>query len=143
MSTPCCGKAVIHGEYKPLNQRLLDYGKEVYDDAVSKKQRTLIWVFSFYDEKANCPVCKGALGEMFGWFHKYNLFKDPIRSVKVVVEPEPDKNLLYTDLHLNQLPVHLFCDSNGNIFDILYDTPNEKWLETYILPIVQADGRPV
>jgi len=35
--------------------------------------------------------------------------------------------------------MHLFCDENGKIFDIILGFPSTAWLDKYILPIVKND----
>lgn len=140
MSVCCSDGVFISGEYQPLSQRLLSYGMEAYKD-VKKRQRVVMWVFMFYDESAMCPACKQSYSEMFAWFHKYNLFDDPVRCVRTVIEPEPKKNLIYTDLGMNKLPTVVFADEKGRILDILFEFPGTKWLEQYVLPFIQDDGK--
>jgi hypothetical protein len=140
MSVCCSDGVFISGEYQPLSQRLLSYGMEAYKD-VKKRQRVVMWVFMFYDESAMCPACKQSYSEMFAWFHKYNLFDDPVRCVRTVIEPEPKKNLIYTDLGMNKLPTVVFADEKCRILDILFEFPGTKWLEQYVLPFIQDDGK--
>lgn len=135
----CCDeKAVIQGIYKPLNERLIEYGKEAFSD-VQLNNRTILWIFSFYEQADDCEECRSSFSDMWDWFHKYGLFNNPVRSVKSVVEPEPHNNLIYNDLGFTKLPMHLFCDENGKIFDIILGFPSTAWLDTYILPIVKND----
>lgn len=137
----CCGdKVIIRGGYEPLSQRLLSYGKEAYSD-VTAKQRVVMWIFIFYDNDSACQTCKSAFDDMFAWFHKYGLFTDPSRAVRTVVEDDPEKNLIYTDFGMSKLPMLVFTDSEGRILDILFEFPNEKWLNNYIMPYIQADGK--
>jgi len=137
----CCSDGVfISGEYIPLSQRLLAYGKEAYSD-VTKRQRVIMWVFVFYDETDMCPQCKQSFSDMFAWFNKNNLFNDPIRCVRTVLEPDPKKNLIYTDLGMAKLPAVVFADEKCRILDILFEFPGEKWLNEYVLPYIQEDGK--
>lgn len=137
----CCSDGVfISGEYVPLSQRLLAYGKEAYSD-VTKRQRVIMWVFIFYDESDMCPKCKESFSDMFTWFNKNNLFNDPIRCVRTVLEPEPKKNLIYTDLGMAKLPAVVFADEKCRVLDILFEFPGERWLNEYVLPYIQDDGK--
>lgn len=137
----CCSDGVfISGEYQPLSHRLLSYGEEAYKD-VKKHQRVVMWVFLFYDESDLCPKCKESFRDMFDWFNKYGLFNDPIRCVRTVVEPEPMKNLIYTDLGMKKLPAVVFADEKCRILDILFEFPGPRWLEEYVLPYIQDDGK--
>lgn len=137
----CCSDGVfISGEYVPLSQRLLAYGKEAYSD-VTKRQRVIMWVFIFYDESDMCPKCKESFSDMFAWFNKNNLFNDPIRCVRTVLEPEPKKNLIYTDLGMAKLPAVVFADEKCRVLDILFEFPGERWLNEYVLPYIQDDGK--
>lgn len=136
----CCGNNVfIQSGYRTLSHRLLDYGKEAYAD-VTSRQRVIMWVFIFYDDSTMCKMCKAAFDEMFSWFRKYGLFDNPVRCVRTVIEDDPEKNLIYTDLGMQKLPAIVFADDNGRIIDILFEFPEAKWLENYILPYIQADG---
>lgn len=135
----CCNKTVVvKGTYKPLSTRLLDFGNEVYSGSTST-QRILMWVFSFFDEKNDCPVCRDGLSKMYGWFNKYGLTTDPVRGVRMVLENRPDTNLIYQDLGIEKLPVNIFTDSEGKVIDIIYEFPDEEWLDAYILPLVKKD----
>ena len=136
----CSDSVVIHGGYEPLSQRLLSYGQDAYSD-VNSRQRVVMWVFVFYDENDQCPSCKQAFSDMFSWFNKYHLFDDPVRCVRTVIEPEPEKNLIYTDLGMHKLPAVVFCTDKGQIYDIVFEFPGQKWLEEYILPYIQNDGK--
>ena len=136
----CSNAAIIHGGYEPLSKRLLEYGKEAYSDLVSR-QRVIMWVFVFYDENDQCPSCKQAFSDMFAWFNKYNLFDDPVRCVRSVIEPDPEKNWIYTDLGMHKLPAVVFCNDKGLIYDIVFEFPGQRWLEEYILPYIQNDGK--
>lgn len=123
---------------KSLAQRLLDYGNEVYGGCAST-QRVLMWVFTFYDASADCPACRDGLERMYGWFHRYGFTTDRVRGVRMVVEDEPGKNRIYGDLGMQRLPAHIFTDSEGRIFDVLFTFPDDAWLESHILPIFQKD----
>lgn len=140
MSICCSDEVVVKGIYKPLNQRLLDFGNEVYKDCETE-QRVIMWVFSFYDPESTCKACKNAFDTMYNWFNQYGLTNDPVHGVRMVVEDEPNKNLIYMDLGINKLPMHIFTDSKGKIFDIIYEFPEKKWLDEYILPYIQADSK--
>jgi hypothetical protein len=137
----CSDAAVINGGYTPLSQRLLEYGMDAYSDLAPNRQRVIMWVFIFYDQNDQCPTCKQAFDGMFSWFNKYHLLDDPVRCVRTVVEPEPEKNLIFVDRGSRKLPMVLFCNEKGMIFDELFEFPGAKWLEEYILPYIQNDGR--
>jgi hypothetical protein len=137
----CCSDGVfISGEYQPLCQRLLAYGHEAYKD-VTKRQRVVMWVFVFYDESQMCPKCKESYRDMLNWFNKYGLFEDPIRGVRIVIEPEPQKNLLFNDYHKTQLPCVIFADEKCRVLDEVFEFPGERWLNETILPFIQDDGK--
>ena len=141
MAKPCCGDPVdIDGIYQPLSLRLLNFGKEVYRETTST-QRVFMWVFSFYNAKDECPVCKHGIERLYGWFSKYGLTEDPVRGVRIVLDDEADMNAIYNDLHFDIAPVNIFTDSEGKIIDILFEFPDESWLDKYILPFVQKDMR--
>lgn len=131
---------IIHGGFEMLSKRLLDYGNEAYSDLVSR-QRVIMWIFIFYDENDLCPACKQAFSDLFDWLDKYNLREDPVRCVRTVIEPEPEKNLIYTDLGMQKLPAIVFCNENGLIYHVMFHFPEQKWLDTYILPYIQDDGK--
>jgi len=139
----CCGDGVfIGGEYLPLSQRLLKYGMEAYSD-VKKRQRVVMWVFLFYDETKMCPTCKESFNDMFAWFNKYNLFDDPVRCVRTVIEPQPldGHNQIYSDFGMNKPPMVVFADEKCRILDILFYFPDAKWLNQYVLPFIQDDEK--
>ena len=136
----CCGKAIIRGGDLFLSDRLVEYGKDAFADAFDHA-RTVMWVFVFYSEEEKCPVCKSKLDEFFDWFNKYNLLGDPVRMVRAVVEDEPEKNLIISDIGFRKIPMVMFCRPNGDIFHINPAIPDAEWLESHILPIIQADGK--
>lgn len=141
MMSSCCGEnVIIRSGDELLCDRLLNYGEEEYAE-LSLKQRVIMWVYVFYDEKSQCPACKAAYADMFTWFNKYNLFNNPMGCARAVIEPTPEQNLIYTDLGMNKLPAILFCDEKGRIVHIKFDFPDDKWLTTHILPFFQEDGK--
>lgn len=137
----CCPETPdIGGIYKTLSQRLLDFGHKVYADCVSQN-RVIMWVFSFYDGLSKCKVCKHSMQAMYDWFRSHGLFDNPAREVRIVIEDEPTTDPIYTEMHLNSLPVHIFTDGNGRVIDMLFDFPDAAWLDKYILPYIQEDTR--
>lgn len=136
----CCGKAVIRAGYETISQRFLNYGREAYAEN-TKKQRVVMWVFSFFDEQNMCKTCRTAFGEMFDWFNKYGLFDSLSTAVRLVIEPSPEQNLIYKDLGMEKLPANVFCDSEGKIIEILFEFPDSRWLDNYILPYIQEAGK--
>lgn len=136
----CCEKAIIRSGYVPLSRRLLEYGEESYSDS-TLTQNVVMWVFSFFDEDSMCRKCRMAFGEMFDWFDRYGLFKDPVRGVRMVIEPQASQNLIYADLGMEKLPANIFCDAEGRIIDIIFEFPEARWLEEHILPVIQNEGR--
>lgn len=140
MSSSCCGEAIIRAGYHTISQRLLMYGQEAYSENTTK-QRTVMWVFSFFDQENMCKKCKTAFGEMYDWFDKYGLLTSLSTGVRIVLEPQPEQNLIYTDLGMNKLPANIFCDEHGKIIEILFEFPDKKWLENYIMPYIQEAGK--
>ena len=140
MSICCSDEVVVKGMYKPLGKRLVDFGNEVYANC-DTNQRIIMWVFSFYDPNTTCKACKNAFDTMYNWFNQYGLTNDPVRGVRMVVEDEPESNLIYRDMKVTGLPMHIFTKPNGDIFDIIYEFPEPKWLDEYILPYIQADTK--
>jgi hypothetical protein len=61
--------------------------------------------------------------------------------VRTVIEPEAEKNLIYTDLGMQKLPAIVFCNEKGLIYHVMFHFPEQKWLDTYILPYIQDDGK--
>ena len=98
-----------------------------------------MWVFSFFDESKMCEKCRSDFATMYEWFQKYGLFDSPTGCVRIVVEGSPGGNLIYTDLGMEKLPAHLFCDSRGRIVDILFQFPTVQWLEKHVLPFIQSE----
>jgi len=140
MAKPCCGDPVrIDGIYKPLSLRLLEYGKAAYKDTTSS-QRVVMWVFSFYEAKDECPVCKHGIETMYNWFDKYGLLENPARGVRIVIDDEAKKSAILDDMHVDFAPVNIFTDSEGKVIDMLFEFPNEPWLDKYILPFIQKDS---
>lgn len=135
----CCGKAIIRAGDDALSVRLLEYGREAYAD-LKKEQRVIVWIFAFFDEKELCAKCRTELTEMIEWFTKYDLFENPTRSARLVLETEPQNNLILADRGITKLPLFIYCDANGRIFDERYEFPTVKWLETNILPIFGSDA---
>ena len=140
MSKPCCGEPVeIDDIYKPLCNRLLDYGRDAYRDTTSK-QRVVMWVYSFYNAKDECPVCRNGIQRLYEWFGKYGLTENPARGVRIVIDDEASTSAILDDLHIDFAPVNIFADEEGKIIDILYEFPDEQWLDRYILPFIQKDS---
>lgn len=137
MSKLCCGDKIDVGLYKPLAKRLIDFGNEVYKDYSSC--RTLMWMFIFYDGNSDCPRCKSSLSDINDWFYKKGLLDNANAMVKIIVEPEPEKCKVYTDLGFTLKPMHIFCDPDGKIFDIFTGLPDVKWLNKHILSYIQEN----
>lgn len=134
----CCGKAIIRAGTDMLCTRLLENGKEAYA-GLKNEQRVILYVFAFFDGKNMCPKCKSDFSGMIEWFTKYNMFDDPARAVRIVLEDDPSHNLMYPDLGITKLPLFLYCDGTGRIMDIRFDFPSTRWLEEHILPYYQSD----
>lgn len=132
----CCGEAIINGIYRPLSERLLEYGREAYAGS-EFNGNTVMWIFTFYDDMAACEACRNGLSGMYDWFYNYNLFDNPSKCVKIVVEPEPAANLIVTEMGWDKLPLNVFTDRDGRIFDMLFEFPSHEWLDKYILPRIQ------
>ncbi len=105
---------------------------------MSKFNFTKMWVFTFIDSDQMCIECKEKYAKMLEWFEKYELFDNPVNNVKWVVDPDMNNNLIIKDLKITASPTTLFCDSKGNIFEILVGFPDQEWLEEYILPYVRV-----
>ena len=134
----CCGGDVKR-EYMPTNRRLIEYGKEASGAEIMEKfNYTKMWVFTFIDSKQMCIECKEKYLTMLEWFEKYELLDNPVNNVKWVVDPDMNNNLIAKDLHLIKSPTTLFCDSNGNIFNMHIGFPDTEMLEEYILPYVRV-----
>lgn len=140
----CCEEKAIGDIYTPLNKRLVEFGSEVLGPAfISKMPHTLLWIFTFFYEEDLCEECKVKFTNMNYWFHKYGLFEDPVRNVKWIVENEPNKNLIYQEMGFTKSPMHIFTNENGDVIDIVTGFPEERWLEKYILPIIQQSKAPL
>ena len=137
----CCNKkAPIDYIYVPLSERLVDFGKEVSGEQLMKQySSTFMWVFTFYGDDDLCDDCKFKFAAMNQWFQQYSLFTDPIRNVKWILEDEPEKNLIYQEMGFSKTPMHMFCDKDGKIIDIIMGFPTPEWLEKYILPLVKEE----
>jgi len=141
MYMSCCEDIPIDGSYVPLNKRLIEYGKDSYGEELLKKfTYTHMWIFTFYDNKDFCIDCQSKFSKMAKWFAKYNLLNDVIKNVKWIVDDEIENNLIFKDLDIKKTPIHLFCDSNGKIIDIIYGFADDEWLEKYILPLIRSDS---
>ena len=137
----CCDDTPIDDVYVPLHKRLVDYGKDSCDNQLlSRYSYTRLWVFSFYDDENLCIDCETKFSSMIQWFNKYGLLEDVIKNVKWIVDDDIDNNLLLKDMGIKKTPVHLFCDTDGKIIDIIFGFPSQKWLEKYILPVVRSDN---
>lgn len=137
---PCCrGAVAIDGIYKPLSLRLLELGKDAYKDTTGS-HRVIMWVYSFYNAKDECPVCKGGLERLYGWFMKYGVLDNPAREVRIVIDDEASTSAILDDMHVDFAPVNIFADSEGRIIDMVFEYPDEWWLDRYILPFIQQDS---
>ena len=133
----CCGGA-FDDIYLPLNQRLVRFGMETYkeyDPSYNEIPKT--WLFTFYEENELCEECKHMLSSMNEWFEKYSFFSDPTTKVNWVLEDNPKMNAIYKELGFTKTPMHIFCDSFGNIFNIFVGIPDSEWLEKYILKAIR------
>lgn len=140
MGKPCCGEAVtVDGIYRPLSLRLLEYGRDAYKNTTSS-QRVVMWVFSFYEAKNECPVCKHGIERMYEWFGKYGLLENPARGVRIVLDDEASTSAILDDMHVDYSPVNIFTDGEGKVIDMLFEFPDEAWLDKYILPFIQKDS---
>ena len=45
------------------------------------------------------------------------------------------------ELGFTKSPLHLFCDGDGKIIDIISGIPTTEWLEKHILPLYQRDTK--
>lgn len=174
MPKPCCGTPVdIDGIYQPLSLRLRDVAHRTYGDGEVSSHRIVMWVFSFYNAKDECPVCKGGLQRMRDWFAKYGLIDNPGRCVRIVVDDEAYSSAILDDMHIGftpvvvtvdsagkktlvegqtsvdgiieelgikSPPVNIFTDADGKIIDMLFEYPDDAWLDKYILPFIQKDS---
>ena len=140
MPKPCCGEPVdIAGTYKPLSIYLRDIGLKTYGDE-AKSRRFVMWVFSFYNADSECPVCKHGLERLRDWFAKYGLVDNPVRSVGLVADDDAKSSSVLDDLHIDFAPVNIFTDGDGKVIDILFEFPDEAWLDKNILPFIQKDS---
>lgn len=135
----CCGH-VFDDIYLPLNQRLVRFGNEVFSEFnPDYNEVPKIWLFTFYEESDACDECKHMLSEMNNWFEKYGFFSDPMFKVNWVLEDDPKNNMIYKEIGFNKAPIHLFCDSHGNIFNIFNGIPDIEWLDKYILNVIRDE----
>lgn len=134
----CCSDKFGNQTYIPINKRLLKFGEESTDKSILEKfSDTKLWIFSFFDEKdASCADCMEKLKSMLEWFEKYNILKNPINNVKWIFEQNAKNNLIYNDLFVKKTPLHIITDSNGNIIDMVFGFPDDNWLKTYLLPLI-------
>lgn len=134
----CCNH-VFDDIYLPLNKRLVRFGNETYKEYDPNfNDVPKIWVFTFYKENETCDECKEMLSNMTSWFEKYGCFSDPLYKVHWILDDEPELNMIYKDIGFSKTPIHLFCDSNGNIFNIFTGIPDNEWLDRYILNIIRS-----
>ena len=137
---PCCrGKVAIDGIYKPLSVRLRELGEDAYRDTKGS-HRVIMWVFSFFNAKDECPVCKGGLERLYGWFMKYGLLDNPSREARIVIDDEASTSAILDDMHVDFAPVNIFADAEGKVIDMVFEYPDEWWLDKYILPFIQQDS---
>lgn len=140
MAKPCCGEPVeIDGKYQPLCIRLKDVGMATYGDE-ARSRRFVMWVFSFYDAKSECPVCKHGLERLRDWFARYGLVDNPVRSVGLVADDDAPTSAILDDMHIDFAPVNIFADGDGKVIDILFEFPDDDWLDRNILPFIQKDS---
>jgi hypothetical protein len=139
MAKPYPETPEIDGIYLPLSKRLVEFGNQVYADCTSS-QRVIMWVFSFYDADSECPVCKHGLERLRDWFAKYGLVDNPVRSVGLVADDDAKSSSVLDDLHIDFAPVNIFTDGDGKVIDILFEFPDEAWLDKNILPFIQKDS---
>ena len=140
----CCPKkAIVDGEYVPLNARLVEYGKSSYGEVLMKRfPNTKVWIFSFFDGKKICPDCRDRFGIMAKWLNEYGFQEDPINNVKWIFENfegadgKHVENMIWNEFGLTKMPLHIFCDSDGNIFNMYVGFPDEKWLVEYLRPYI-------
>lgn len=135
----CCGKAIITAGDSSLSARLLKYGQEAYAD-LKKEQRVIMWIFAWIDEKNMCQKCRSDFADMIEWFNKYDLFENPARAARLVIETKPENNRILGDREITKLPLFLYCDEHGRIIDERFIFPEVKWLEQNILPYFQSDA---
>lgn len=137
----CCNQnAQLDNIYLSLHKRLLEFGNEIYgEQLMASHPSTFMWIFTFYSDAELCEECQFSFSAMNKWFHDYGLFNNPIRNVKWIIEDEPEKNFIYKELGFSKTPMHLFCDKDGKIIDIIMGFPTPEWLEKHILPLIQAD----
>jgi hypothetical protein len=133
----CCEDFPIDDIYVPLSRRLVDYGKEVYGETLLKSYPyTHMWIFTFYKDSDLCVDCEQKFAEMAKWFNDYGLFQDAMKNVKWVVDDDIDNNMILKDMAVHKTPMHLFCDKEGKIIDLVYGFPSIEWLKKYILPYI-------
>jgi len=137
----CCNeKAPLDNIYIPLNKRLIQFGTEIYgDDLNNIYKSTHMWVFTFYGEDDMCDDCMFKFSRMTNWFTQYGLFTNPEKNVKWILEDEADKNLIYQEMGFSKTPMHIFCNKNGDIHDIIIGFPTDEWLEKHILPLINNE----
>jgi hypothetical protein len=134
----CCKDKFGNALYLPINTRLLEMGKKsTAPELLEKYPDTAIWLFSFFNKKdVECPDCFLKFQNMVAWFDKFGLLKNPVNNIKWIFEDDMDNNLICRDMGLTKSPVHIICNKDGNILDVLLGFPDENWLKKFILPMV-------
>jgi hypothetical protein len=71
---------------------------------------------------------------MISWFRKRDFLDNPSNNVKFIYEDNILGNPIARDIGIVKSPTHIFCGPDGTIHDIVLGTPNDEWLDQYILP---------
>lgn len=136
----CCDDKLFGNQiYVPLNKRLIEFGKDSTNPIFMEQFNvTTLWIFTFLNkDDIICVDCINKIQIMVAWFEKFGLLKNPVNNVKWIFEDDMLNNLICRDIGISKSPTHLFCNSDGNIIDIVTGFPDENWLDNNILPLVQ------
>ena len=138
----CCEEKPFGSEiYLPLNEKLLEYGKNMTSpDVLNTFPDTFMWLFSFFKkDDLECVECADNLSKMVQWVDKYNLLKSPTRNFKWIFDVEMEKNNISIDIGITKTPTHILADKNGRILDMFLGIPNEEFLNKHLLPYFSKD----
>ena len=58
----------------------------------------------------------------------------------IVIDDEASTSAILDDMHVDFAPVNIFADAEGKVIDMVFEYPDEWWLDKYILPFIQQDS---
>ena len=123
--------AIGRNIYMPLNERLIEFAKDSTTNPDIHKVDFKLYVFTFVDSDEDCSVCSDTINALIHWFTKYDLLKPSMGIASWIIDEHMTTNAICDDIGMVASPTTLFCDSHGNIMDIILGSPGEKWLEKW------------